>query len=93
MSKKETYTYDECFEQVRAMDRILDLMFYHFANLAVEQMGEKKGKELVAESVKRFGLERAERVKRGVEEMGLEPVLSNYGKVLDLPIPKMLGMA
>lgn len=85
MSKKETYTYDECFEQVRAMGRIFGLMFYHFANLAVEQMGEEKGKEFVAESVKRFGLERAERVKRGVEEMGLEPVLSNYGKVLDLP--------
>jgi len=60
-------------------------MFYHFANLAVERLGEEKGREFVSEAVKRFGLDRAERVKTEVEKLGLEPVLSNYGKVLDLP--------
>jgi len=36
--KKEAYTYDECFEQVRTMARLFGLMFYHFSNLAVEEM-------------------------------------------------------
>ncbi|OGD58863.1 hypothetical protein A3K78_01560 [Candidatus Bathyarchaeota archaeon RBG_13_52_12] len=83
--KKDTYTYDECFEQVRTMARLFGLMFYHFSNLAVEEMGEKKGKEFVAKVVKRFGLERAKRVKAEVKKLGLKPTLENYGKVLDLP--------
>ena len=85
MKTKETFTRQETFDQVRAMARLFGLMFYHFSNLAVEQLGEEKGKEFVAEAVKRFGLERAKRVRDEVEKMGLEPVLENYGKVLDLP--------
>jgi predicted ArsR family transcriptional regulator len=83
--EKTTFTRQECFDQVRAMARLFGLMFYHFSNLAVEELGDEKGKEFVAEAVKRFGLERAERVRKEVEKMGLEPVLENYNKVLDLP--------
>ena len=67
------------------MARLFGLMFYHFSQLAVEEMGDEKGREFIEEAVKRFGLERAERVKKEVEKMGLEPTLENYGKVLDLP--------
>jgi hypothetical protein len=85
VEKKQSFTRQETFDQVRTMARLFGLMFYHFANLAVEELGNEKGKEFVAEAVKRFGLERAERVRKQVEEMGLDPVLENYGKVLDLP--------
>jgi predicted ArsR family transcriptional regulator len=67
------------------MARLFGLMFYHFSNLAVEEMGDEKGRKFVEEAVKRFGLERAERVRKEVEKMGLKPTLENYGKVLDLP--------
>lgn len=82
---KEVFTREEAEEQVRAMARLFGLMFYHFANLLVEKYGEENGKALVREAVRRFGLDRAERVRRDVIKMGLEPVLENYGKVLDLP--------
>ena len=85
MKDKQTFTREETFDQVRTMARLFGLMFYHFSNLAVEEMGEEEGKKFIAEAVKRFGLERAEKVKEEVEKMGLEPVLENYGKVLDLP--------
>ena len=85
MEHKSTFTRKETFEQVRAMARLFGLMFYHFANLAVENLGEEAGKAFVAEAVKRFGLDRAKRVKNEVEKLGLEPTLENYGKVLDLP--------
>lgn len=85
MKDKQTFTREETFDQVRTMARLFGLMFYHFSNLAVEEMGEEEGKKFIAEAVKRFGLERAKRVKEEVEKMGLEPVLENYGKVLDLP--------
>jgi len=82
---KEVFAREEAEEQVRAMARLFGLMFYHFANLLVEKYGEEEGKDLVREAVKRFGLDRAEKVRKDVIKMGLEPVLENYGKVLDLP--------
>jgi len=85
MDKEKTFTYTEATEQVEAMARLFGLMFYHFSQLAVEEMGETEGKKFIAESVKRFGLDRSKRVLDKVLEMGLEPVLENYGKVLDLP--------
>jgi len=85
VKKSDVMTRAEATEQVRALGRVFGLMFYHFANLAVERLGDEKGREFVAEAVKRFGLDRAQRVKTEVEKLGLKPVLSNYGKILDLP--------
>ena len=82
---KDVFTREEAEEQVRTMARLFGLMFYHFADLLVERYGEEEGKALIREAVKRFGLDRAERVRKEVTKMGLEPVLENYGKVLDLP--------
>ncbi len=85
MDKEKTFTYVEATEQVEAMARLFGLMFYHFSNLAIEVMGETEGKKFISESVKRFGLDRSRRVRDEVLKMGLEPVLENYNKVLDLP--------
>ena len=72
-------------EQVRVMARLFGSMFYHFANLLVERFGEVEGRRLVVEAVKRFGLERGERMREKAVEMGLEPALENFDKVNDLP--------
>jgi len=85
IKEKQVLTRDEAEQQVRCMARLFGLMFYHFANLLVEEYGEEEGKTLVREAVKRFGLERGERVRKELINMGLDPVLKNYGRVLDLP--------
>jgi len=85
LSEKKVFTREEAEAQVRTMARLFGLMFYHFANLLVEELGEERGKALVKEAVKRFGLDRARRVRAEVIRMGLEPTLENYRKVLDLP--------
>ena len=82
---KETYTRDEAAEQVRRLGRMFGLMFYHFASLMVEEHGEERGRELVKEAVRRFGLERADQMRRKVLDMGLSPTLENFRKVSDLP--------
>jgi len=82
---KEVYTREEATEQVRRLGRLFGLMFYHFANLLVEELGEERGKALVREAVKRFGLDRAQQIKEKVVAMGLEPTLENYRKAADLP--------
>jgi len=82
---KEVYTREEATEQVRRLGRLFGLMFYHFANLLVEELGEERGKALVREAVKRFGLDRAQQIKEKVVAMGLKPTLENYRKAADLP--------
>ena len=78
---KDTYTREEATEQVRKLGRLFGLMFYHFSNLLVEELGEER----VREAVRRFGLDRARQVRERVVAMGLEPTLENYGRGADLP--------
>ena len=85
MRMKETYTREEAAEQVRKVGRMFGLMFYHFAKLLVEEHGEKRGRELVKEAVKRFGLERAGDMKQKTIALGLNPTIENFKKVSDLP--------
>lgn len=78
-------TGEEAAGQVRVMARLFGLMFYHFADLLVEKCGEKEGRELVQEAVRRFGLERGEKMRKETAAMGLSPVLKNFELVNDLP--------
>lgn len=82
---KEVYTREEAEEQVRKLGRLFGLMFYHFADLLVDEFGEERARELLKEAVKRFGLDRARQVRERVEAMGFEPTLENYRKAADLP--------
>jgi predicted ArsR family transcriptional regulator len=82
---KETFTKEEAAEQVRKVGRMFGLMFYHFANLLVEEHGDQRGKELVKEAVKRFGLERAGQMKQKAIVLGLDLTVENFRKVSDLP--------
>lgn len=81
---EDTLTKEEAAEQVRRMASLFGLMFYHFADLLVEKYGEE-GKALVKEAVRRFGLDRGERMRNEAVKMGLEPVLENFDRVSDLP--------
>jgi predicted ArsR family transcriptional regulator len=85
LSDEEILTREEAEEQVRAMARLFGLMFYHFADTLVEKYGEDEGKSVVREAVRRFGLDRAERMKKEVIREGLDPNLENFSKVSDLP--------
>jgi len=82
---KEVYTREEAAEQVRKLGRLFGLMFYHFADLLVDEFGEERARELVKEAVKRFGLDRAAQVREKVVAAGLKPTLENYGRGADLP--------
>lgn len=82
---KESYTREEAAEQVRKLGRMFGLIFYHFANILSEEYGEQQARKLVEETVKRFGLDRAQQVRDKVMAMGLEPTLENYHLAADLP--------
>ncbi|MEM2894261.1 MAG: L-2-amino-thiazoline-4-carboxylic acid hydrolase [Candidatus Bathyarchaeia archaeon] len=82
---RESYSREEAAEQVRRVGYLFGLMFYHFANILTERLGEEEGVKLIKEAVKRFGLERGRRMREKADAMGLEPTPENFRKVSDLP--------
>ncbi len=82
---KEVYTREEVAEQVRRLGRMFGLLFYHFSRLIIDELGEERGRELIREAIRRFGLERGRRMKKRALALGLEPTLENFGRVSDLP--------
>jgi len=58
-----------------------------FARTLVDELGEKKGKELIMKAIKDYGKRVGKEVREGVIDQRLDPVPENYGagKSSDLP--------
>ncbi len=75
----------EAEEQVVLMASRLALMYHHIGQVLTEELGMEKAKELLKEAIWRYGAESGEKVRAGVEAMGLPLTAENYNKVPDLP--------
>jgi len=77
---------DDLHEQdVWLMARRMALLYYHMATAIIDRLGEEEGKRLIEKAILDYGNACGQRVREGVLEQGLAPVLENYGKVPDLP--------
>ncbi|MBA7501206.1 hypothetical protein ES704_03968 [subsurface metagenome] len=83
-TRKETATLEEAKEQVRRVCTRLGLLHLSFAKTLVEELGEKKGKQLVLKAIKDYGTRIGERVKANATAQGLGNDPENY--VEDLPL-------
>ena len=84
---KETIPLEEAKRAVELTARRLGLLHLSFARTLVDELGEKKGKELIMKAIKDFGQRIGQQVREGVIVQGLEPNPENYGagKSEDLP--------
>ncbi len=76
---------EEADQQVILMAKRAALLYQTFAEVLVEELGEEKGKEVIARAVKNYGTKCGSMVKQGVEAQGLNLSLPNYFSVPDLP--------
>ena len=83
--KKQMITAEECAFEVGLMARRTTLLHHYFSETIIEELGEKKGKELIKKAIWAYGQHCGNAVREGVEAMGLPPTDENYGKVRDLP--------
>jgi hypothetical protein len=81
---KETVTLEEAREQVSKVCRRLGLLHLSFAKILVEELGEKKGKELVLKAIKDYGTRVGDEARAKVTAQGLETDPANYKD--DLPL-------
>jgi hypothetical protein len=87
VTQKETIPLDEAKQAVELTARRLGLLHLSFARTLVDELGEKKGKELIMKAIKDYGKRVGKEVREGVIKQGLDPVPENYGagKSRDLP--------
>jgi len=74
----------EAREQILTMVERVAMVHYHFATTIIEELGEEKGRELIARAIERYGREVGERHRAKVIAAGLEPSCENYRAVPDL---------
>jgi len=77
-TREETVALEEAKEQVRKVCVRLGLLHLSYAKILVDELGEKKGKELVLKAIKDYGIRVGERVKANVTAQGLENIPANY---------------
>jgi len=85
--QKETISLEEAKRAVELTARRLGLLHLSFARTLVDELGEKKGRELIMRAIKDYGKRIGKEVREGVIDQGLDPIPENYGagKASDLP--------
>ena len=83
-NSQETVALEEAREQVSKVCRRLGLLHLSFAKTLVEELGEKKGKQLVLKAIKDYGTRIGEEIKATVTNQGLDNNPMNYKE--DLPL-------
>lgn len=76
----------EALQQVLIMSERLAMLHYHFANTLVQELGEERGRELVARAIAAYGREVGERQRQRVTAAGYPPDCDNYKVLPDLPM-------
>ncbi len=81
---KETVTLDEAREQVRRVSARLGLLYLSFARTLVDELGNKKGKELILKAIKDYGTRIGGKARAEVMAQGLDNTPANFKE--DLPL-------
>ena len=83
-SGREVVPLEEAKEQVRKVCVRLGLLHLSFARTLVEELGEKKGKEMIIKAIKEYGRRVGERAKKKATAEGLDNSPASFKE--DLPI-------
>ena len=83
-TKEETVTLEEAKEQVRKVCVRLALLHISFAKTLVNELGEKKGEELILKAIKDYGIRIGEEVKAEATAKGLDNSPANFKS--DIPL-------
>ena len=81
-AKGETVSREDAEEQVRKVCVRLGLLHLAFARTLVDELGEKKGKELILKAIKDYGIR--------IGERGKNKVIANGGRPAATPFPNDL---
>src|SRR5208282_4752082 len=76
---------DEITAESRKMAKQLAMVYYNFAKLIVDEMGEIEGTKFLKKVLKKIAIERGEAMRSEAARLGLPFTEENMSKVSDLP--------
>ncbi|MFP4051434.1 MAG: L-2-amino-thiazoline-4-carboxylic acid hydrolase [Thermoplasmata archaeon] len=85
---QEEIPVEKADEEVELVSKRLAFLHLCYAKTLTEELGEKKGKELILKTIKRYGKEIGKRRRKEIEEKGMEPTADNFGEGDVLRIPR-----
>src|SRR4030042_6991817 len=83
-AKRKMFTQEEAARQVLSIVNRMALLHYAYAKTLLKELGEKKGKGVVAEAIKFYGEQVGKQVREKTQAKGLKNYLENYQE--DLPL-------
>ncbi len=85
MKKGKRFTEKAITRETTRMADLFALLYYHFGNSILDELGERKGSRLIERAVRSFALDRGRRMRRGLVAKGKKPNWKNLGQANDLP--------
>ena len=92
VEEEETVPLHEARRAIASASRRIGLLHISYAKTLVEELGEEKGRALIAKAIKDFGIRIGEKTKKEVLDQGLEPTAENFTAGKSYAIPKIPGM-
>ena len=83
-AKEKTVPLEEAREQVRKVCARLGLLHISFARTLIDELGEKKGKELILKAIKDYGIRVGEEARANAKAQGTDNSPKNFKS--DLPL-------
>ncbi len=86
MSDAKTIEYGQAVEQVRKACRQFAMLYFHFAKVLVEELGEEKAKVLIQKAIFELALDRSGQLREKAEKSGMEFSMKTFQQITDLPM-------
>ena len=80
--------FEEARREVEIACRRIALLHLSYAKTIIEELGEERGRRLIAKAIKEYGIRIGERTRREVLEKGLPPTPENFNVGRSLSVPK-----
>lgn len=84
----KTISLDEAKREVEVTSRRLALLHLSYAKTLIEELGEERGRTLIAKAIKNYGIRIGEKTKKDVLDQRLENSPENFSAGESLRIPK-----
>jgi len=86
--EKSMIPLDEAKQAVASASRRIALLHLSYARTLIEELGEKKGMELIAKAIKDYGIRIGKKTREEVLSQGLEPSPENFSSGVSYRLPK-----
>lgn len=85
---QENIPSEQAAKEVELVSQRLAFLHLCYAKTLTEELGEERGKELILQTIKRYGKEIGKRRRKEIEEKSMEPTAENFSKGDVLRIPR-----